>query len=220
MIRGAIVALVASCYSQGGSVLHSIYGAYDARKFSSDPVATDLSGGKIGYQFRKTDSGLAGFVEAAHLSANDLGLTSLGVGGKMGRVVIRDRVEVGVLGFLEFQSASYERHQNSNQLFALGVGGYLEVRVVPRAALTLTLSAHGFTDITAPTTCNDGSTSQSTGQHVQATTASPSPMTSSEMARVSTLLWALVSLSEDRDPCRPSELAKRRQHPSPIPKLM
>lgn len=120
MIRGAIVALVASCYSQGGSVLHSIYGAYDARKFSSDPVATDLSGGKIGYQFRKTDSGLAGFVEAAHLSANDLGLTSLGVGGKMGRVVIRDRVEVGVLGFLEFQSASYERHQNSNQLFALG----------------------------------------------------------------------------------------------------
>lgn len=213
MIRGAIVALVASCYSQGGSVLHSIYGAYDARKFSSDPVATDLSGGKIGYQFRKTDSGLAGFVEAAHLSANDLGLTSLGVGGKMGRVVIRDRVEVGVLGFLECQSASYERHQNSNQLFALGVGGYLEVRVVPRAALTLTLSAHGFTDITAPTTCL-------VREHVQATTASPSPMTSSEMARVSTLLWALVSLSEDRDPCRPSELAKRRQHPSPIPKLM
>jgi hypothetical protein len=53
MIRGAIVALVASCYSQGGSVLHSIYGAYDARKFSSDPVATDLSGGRSDISFAK-----------------------------------------------------------------------------------------------------------------------------------------------------------------------
>ena len=165
-LTGVVVmtgAFVMSCHSQA-STIHNIYGGYDARQFSSNPIATDLNGGKVGYQFRRADSGVAGFIEGAHLSSDALGLTSLGVGGRVGRVFIRDRVEVGVLGFLEFQSASYERHQNSNQLFALGVGGYLEVRVLPRASLTLTLSAHGFTDITAPTTCNDGSTSQSTGQ--------------------------------------------------------
>ena len=67
------------------------------------------------------------------------------------------------MGLLEFQRVRLDRLQNANELLGIGAGAYGEIRVSPNVALTLTLTANAFFDVTPPTTCNDGSSSQSTG---------------------------------------------------------
>lgn len=158
--------LVASCLSRTsrGSINDAVYGAYDARRISSSPSTGSLSGGKLGYEARQSDSPLAGMIEGGILIAGTGGLSifSVGVGGKFA-ALRGGSLELGVMGLLEFQRLRLDKFQNANDLVAIGVGLYGEFRVAPSVALTLTLSASGFFDATPPTTCNDGSTSQSTG---------------------------------------------------------
>ncbi|KAB2911158.1 MAG: hypothetical protein F9K40_01270 [Kofleriaceae bacterium] len=158
---------VGSTYSGSAptNTYHAVYGAFDARGFYSTPVSTSLAGVKAGWQFRKAGKHLGGFAEAGYLRAGsaDFYLLSIGGGGRF-VAVARGRIELGGQVFVEVQNAHLDRHRNVNILAALGGGGYAEVRVLPHAALTLTLSANAFLDVTPPTKCNDGSWSQSTGQ--------------------------------------------------------
>jgi hypothetical protein len=161
-----VLPFAASCLSQvsGGTVSESVYGAYDARRFSSSPISTSLAGGKVGWEARKAFSPLAGFVEAGYLGGSEgLDILSVGAGGRL--ILFTDgRIALGAQGLVEYEHARLDRHRNANSLVAFAVGGYGELRVVSRCSLTLTLSAHAFADGTPPTMCNDGSSSQSTGQ--------------------------------------------------------
>jgi hypothetical protein len=155
-----------SCFSRTNSaVSEAVYGSYDARQFSSSPVSTSLNGGKLGWQARGSTSRVAGFLEAGYLAGGAEGLDMFTFGGGARfAAFVRGRFELGGQGLLDFEHARLDRYRNANSLLALGIGGYAEVRIVARVSLTLTLAAHVFADLTAPTTCNDGSTSQSTGQ--------------------------------------------------------
>ena len=160
-------ALMASCLSRThqSTVTDAVYGAANSRSFSSGPVSTSLGGGKLGYEARRVASETSGFVEAGYLQAGSdwFSIWSLGAGVKVA-VFRRGPATVGVGGLLEYQRAQLDRFRNPNHLVSLGVRGYGEVRVMPNVTLTLTVSAHAFADATSPTTCNDGSTSNSTGQ--------------------------------------------------------
>ena len=165
---GVVVALplVASCLSRTSRVpiTDAVYGAYDARRISSTATTGTLSGGKLGYEARQSEARLAGMIEGGCLVAGSGGLSifSVGAGGKFAALK-QGIVELGVMGLLEYQRVRLEKLQNGNDLVAIGVGAYGEIRVIPNVALTLTLSANAFFDATPATTCNDGSTSGSTG---------------------------------------------------------
>lgn len=142
-----------------------VYVAYDAQAFSTTPISTSLVGARIGWEGRWSGSRLAGFVEAGYLQArsDDFELMLLSVGGKYAALA-RGRFDVGVQGFVDVEHADLSRFRNVNVLLGFGAGAYAEVRVVPRASLIVNLSARGLLDVTPPTRCNDGSSSQSTGQ--------------------------------------------------------
>ncbi len=143
---------------------HSVYGSYDARAFYSRPISTSLAGAKAGWEGRRT-SPLGVFVEAGYLRAGSEDFYLLSIGGGARFVAFASgRFELGGQALLDVEHAHLGRYRNANVLVAVGGGGYAEVRVLPRASLTLTLSAHAFVDVTPPTRCNDGSSSQSTGQ--------------------------------------------------------
>lgn len=168
---GLAVALVALCFlalsrfASAEPFAHSIYAAYDAREFYSEPVSDSLAGAKIGWQARKAAGQVAGFLEVGYLGAasEDFYLLSLGGGGKF-PAYTHGPLELGGLLLFEVQHAHVQRHRNTNVLVAFGGGAYGDVRLSARAWLTLTLSFHAFVDVTPPTRCNDGSSSQSTGQ--------------------------------------------------------
>lgn len=156
--------LATSCASPSGSLTHSLYGGYDARKFSAGEVSVYPRGGRIGYGVGSNTSPYSGFVEGGYVKAQtvDFDILSVAAGGRVA-AFRRSRLEFGGLGFLQFQGARLDEYKNGNSLLGIGLGGYAEVRIVPRVSLVLTVSAHAFGDVTPPTTCNDGSTSQSTG---------------------------------------------------------
>jgi hypothetical protein len=169
-LRGVIglimLPLAASCLARAsnGTIAEAAYGEFDARQFYSTPVSTALSGAKIGWDARKLNSPISAFAEAGYLGGSaGLDLFSLGAGVRVA-AFRRERIELGAQLLLDVELARLDRYRNSNDLVALGVGGYAAVRVFPRGFLTLALSAHAFVDATPPTTCNDGSTSLSTGQ--------------------------------------------------------
>lgn len=95
--------------------------------------------------------------------SEDFSLLSLGLGGRVAAFK-KGRFEVGGQGLLGIEHANLGRFRNVNVLVDIGVGAYAEVRVLPQASLMLTLAGRVFLDATPPTRCNDGSSSQSTGQ--------------------------------------------------------
>lgn len=164
---GALTLCVASsCLSQqaAGLANEAVYAAVDARDFSSDAASLKATGAKLGYEARALQGPLAGNIEAGYLtnSSGAYGILSLGAGIKIS-ALRRSHLDIGGLGFLEYQHVRLDRFMNSNHLLAIGIGGYAEVWITSRISFTLTLSAHAFADATEPTTCRDGSTSDSTG---------------------------------------------------------
>lgn len=142
-----------------------VYVAYDSQEFSTTPISTALVGARIGWEGRWHGSRLGGFVEAGYLQARSeaFDLLLLNVGGKYAALA-RGRFDLGVQGSIDVEHADLSRFRNVNVLVGFGVGAYAEARVASRASLVVTLSARGFLDATPPTRCNDGSSSQSTGQ--------------------------------------------------------
>lgn len=164
---GVVVTIgTSSCISRHTyGVTDAVYASGNSRLFSSEPVSTSLGGAKLGYEVRRVGAPLAGRFDAGYLQADSdwFRVLSLGAGAKYS-IVTRGRLDAGGLGFVEYQNARLERYRNANHLIAFGVGAYVDLRVASTVALTLNLSAHAFADGTAPTTCRDGSTSQSVGQ--------------------------------------------------------
>ena len=165
VVVGIIVSSAACARAPSSSVTHAVYGGYDARRFAADEISIYPRGARLGYVIGRSDTPYSGFIEGGYAQAQtiDFSILSLGIGGRVA-AVRHQRFEVGALASLGFQGARFDDRMNGNSLLAIGVGGYAHVRVHARVALTVTASAHAFADVTPPTTCNDGSTSQSTGQ--------------------------------------------------------
>jgi hypothetical protein len=142
-----------------------LYAGYDARALATEPVSARLSGAKIGVEERRAEWRVSPFVEGGYLvaPAEELEVFAF-TGGIRVPAFSRGPLHGGGLGIVDVQIANLERFRNPNPLFGLGLGGFLEVRVASRVALGVSATANAFFDGTPPTTCNDGSSSWSTGQ--------------------------------------------------------
>ena len=163
-VTAALPLLATSCASTTPTT-KVVYGAFDARSLSTDPVSTGLSGGKVGLEERSAEWPVTPLLELGYLVApsEDLQLFALSFGVRRA-ALSRGPWELGGLGLIDMQVAKLDRFRNANLLLGAGIGAYAKVRIGPRIELGASASAGAFGDATPPTTCNDGSKSASTGQ--------------------------------------------------------
>jgi hypothetical protein len=161
----AALPLVAASCASTTPTTKALYGAFDARSLSTDPVSTGLSGVKLGFEERSVEWPVTPLLEVGYLVApsEDLQLFAFSFGVRRA-ALSRGPLELGGLGLIDMQVAKLDRFQNANLLLGVGIGAYAKVRIGPNIELGASASAGAFGDATLPTTCNDGSMSASTGQ--------------------------------------------------------
>jgi hypothetical protein len=144
---------------------HMIYAGYAGEKVSFNPVDGYLSGAGIGWETQIADGKGTLYFEGQHTrsSQEELSMLSLVAGARL-PIVRTSRVRVSVQGDLGYSRARLKRFRNANQLAPLAAGVRMDLRIIPQVSVNGTVAGRVFEDVTAPTTCNDGSTSRSTGQ--------------------------------------------------------
>ena len=92
----------------------------------------------------------------------DLDWRNFNFGGRFARRSF-GAFDIGAEADIGLAHADLDRLINSNTLASVATGVFLEARPTERFALSASLGGRYFFDTTDPTTCNDGTTSTSTG---------------------------------------------------------
>lgn len=156
---GVFAILLSSCATNG------VFVANVQHQAAFDVVDADLSGLSLGTVHGSSPgSSTQLFSQIDSRSDDSVGLDILdvSVGGIFyGRQL--GRLRPGLQLSMGLGNASLDGLMNSNTLVSISAGMRLEFAVSSRIALFGLLGVRSFIDTTAPTTCNDGTTSTSVG---------------------------------------------------------